>query len=166
MNKLSPASSTLYLTHSELREMPGAIPIEEKEGQTPEQQITLLEDVEKPHWEKRAKEAKENCKNKRAQVLRNVVDTIQLKDDYIRMKNNQLPESEEVRSMLDEEVDTNDLTRFERFKKWAKNNLLALSTTWSRPKPDWKHTVIWCKRSQLFGSELVVIGATYNILCL
>ena len=84
--------------------------------------------MEKPHWEKHAKEPKENGKNKRVQVLKNVVDTIQLKANYIRKRNNEQPESEEVRSMLDEKIDTYDLTRFERFKKWAKNNLPALST--------------------------------------
>ena len=128
IDQLSPARSTLSLTHSELREMPGAIHIDEKEGQTPEQEITLLEDVEKPHLEQRAKEAEEQGKNKRAQVLRNVVDTIQLKADYIRLKNNQQPASEEVQSILEDEVNTSDLTRFERFKKWARENLLALST--------------------------------------
>ena len=86
IDELSPASSTLSLTHSELREMPGGIHIEEQEGQTPEQQITLLEVAEKPHWEQRAKEAEDQGKNKRAQVLGNVVDTIQLKADYIRLR--------------------------------------------------------------------------------
>ena len=49
IEQLTPASSTLSLTHSEIREMPGSLHIEEQEGQTPKQQITLLEDVEKPH---------------------------------------------------------------------------------------------------------------------
>ena len=37
------------------------------------------------------------------------------------------PESEEVISMTEEEVRTNDLIRFERFKKWAKENLVGVS---------------------------------------
>ena len=108
IDQLSPAISTLSLTHSELREMPGAIHIDEQEGQTPEQETTLLEDVEKPHWEQRAKEAEEQGKNKRAQVLRNVVDTVQLKADYIRLKNNQQPASEEVQSILEDKVNTSE----------------------------------------------------------
>ena len=96
IEQLTPASSTLSLTHSEIREMPGSLHIEEQEGQTPEQQIALLEDVEKPHWEQRARTAEEQGKNKRANVLRAVVDMIQLKADYIRLKNNQQPVSEEV----------------------------------------------------------------------
>ena len=108
--------------------MGGALYIDEQQGQTPEQQIEFLEDVEKPHWEQRAKEAEEEGKIRRAHVLKQVAETIQLKADYIRLKNNQEPKSEEFQSMLEEEINTNDLTRFERFKKWVKENLLALST--------------------------------------
>ena len=77
---------------------------------------------------KKSERSRRSGKNKRTQVLRNVVDTIQIKVDYIRLKNNQQPASEEVQSMLEDEINTNDLTRFERFKKWARENLLALST--------------------------------------
>ncbi len=31
-----------------------------------------------------------------------------------------LPESEEAQKMIQEETERNDLTRFQRFKKWAK----------------------------------------------
>ncbi len=37
------------------------------------------------------------------------------------------PESEEALSMIQEEVKTNDLTRYERFKKWAKKNIAGVS---------------------------------------
>ena len=37
------------------------------------------------------------------------------------------PESEEALSIIREEARTNDLTRFERFKKWAKENLVGVS---------------------------------------
>ena len=42
IDQLSPASTTLSLMHSELREILGAIHIVEQEGQKPEQQIMLL----------------------------------------------------------------------------------------------------------------------------
>ena len=38
------------------------------------------------------------------------------------------PESEEALSMVQEEARTNDLTRYERFKKWAKENIAGVST--------------------------------------
>ena len=40
---------------------------------------------------------------------------------------NQRPESEEAQERIQEIADTNDLTRFERFKKWAKENLVGVS---------------------------------------
>ena len=43
-----------------------------------------------------------------------------LKADEIRLRRNERPESTTVQSMIEEEAQTNDLTRFERFKKWAK----------------------------------------------
>ena len=45
----------------------------------------------------------------------------------MRLENNMTPESEEGIQILNEETDESDLGRFERFKKWAKENLLGLS---------------------------------------
>ena len=35
--------------------------------------------------------------------------------------------SEEVVSMIEEETDANDLTRFAKFKKWARENIVGIS---------------------------------------
>ena len=43
-----------------------------------------------------------------------------LKADEIRLRRNERPESVAVQSMIEEEAQQNDLTRFERFKQWAK----------------------------------------------
>ena len=43
-----------------------------------------------------------------------------LKADEIRLRRNERPESTAVQSMVEEEAQQNDLTRFERFKQWAK----------------------------------------------
>ena len=45
-----------------------------------------------------------------------------LKADEIRLRRNERPESETVQSMVEEEAQQNDLTRFERFKQWAKKH--------------------------------------------
>ncbi len=37
------------------------------------------------------------------------------------------PESEEALSIIQEEVQRDDLTRFERFKKWVKENIAGVS---------------------------------------
>ena len=50
-----------------------------------------------------------------------------LKADEIRLRRNERPESETVQSMIEEEAQQNDLTRFERFKQWAKKNLGNIS---------------------------------------
>ena len=49
------------------------------------------------------------------------------KKSYMEVKAGFRPESEEALSMIQEEVERNDLTRFERFKKWAKENLVGVS---------------------------------------
>ncbi len=45
----------------------------------------------------------------------------------MEVRTNQRPESEEVQEMIKEEALTNDLTRFERFKRWSKENLVGVS---------------------------------------
>ena len=50
-----------------------------------------------------------------------------IKEINMKMKANQNPRLELGRNMIEEETDTNDLTRFERFKKWAKENITGVS---------------------------------------
>ena len=50
-----------------------------------------------------------------------------LKADKIRLRRNERPESMVVQSMVEEEAQQNDLTRFERFKQWAKKNIGGIS---------------------------------------
>ena len=49
-----------------------------------------------------------------------MADVCMLKADEIRLRRNERPESETVQSMLEEEAQRNDLTRFEQFKQWNK----------------------------------------------
>ena len=56
-----------------------------------------------------------------------MAETCVLKADEIRLGRNERPESEMVQSMIKEEAQQNDLTRFERFKQWAKKNLGGIS---------------------------------------
>ena len=51
----------------------------------------------------------------------------ELRADRIRLSLNEKPVSEEVISMIEEETDVNDLTRLERFKKWARENVVGVS---------------------------------------
>ena len=43
-----------------------------------------------------------------------------LKADEIRLQRNQRPVSEMAQNIVEEEAQNNDLTRFERLKKWSK----------------------------------------------
>ena len=49
------------------------------------------------------------------------------KKSYMEVKAGFRPESEDALSMIEKEAGVNDLTRFERFKRWAKENLVGVS---------------------------------------
>ena len=63
----------------------------------------------------------------RSKLYEEMADICALKADEIRLRKNQRPESELARSIVEEEAQNNDLTRFERFKQWAKKNLGGIS---------------------------------------
>ena len=56
-----------------------------------------------------------------------MADVCVLKADEIKLRRNQRSESETVRSIVEEETQNNDLTRFEMFKRWTKKNLGGIS---------------------------------------
>ncbi len=82
----------------------------------------LKADIES--YDKLEKEAK-NPKDKL--IYSTAKDLCDARKTIMELKANQRPESEEGLSMIQEEVERNDLTRFERFKKWAKENLVGVS---------------------------------------
>ena len=63
----------------------------------------------------------------RSKLYGEMADVCALKVDEIRLRRNQRPESELARSIMEEEAQNNDLTRFERLKRWAKKNLGGIS---------------------------------------
>ena len=50
-----------------------------------------------------------------------------VKKSYMEIRAGLRPESEEALSLIQEEFERNDLTRFERFKRWTKENLVSVS---------------------------------------
>ena len=56
----------------------------------------------------------------RSKLYEEIADVCALKADEIRLRRNQRLESELARSIVEEEAQNNDLTRFERFKRWTK----------------------------------------------
>ena len=73
------------------------------------------------------KEIAENSSERKAALCRQIIKLCELKEDEIRLRTNQRPKTKEVQSMVEEEAQQNDLTRFERFKQWAKRNLGGIS---------------------------------------
>ena len=82
----------------------------------------LKVDIE--HWEKL--EEKEQDPEKKL-LYKTSKELCIAKKSYMEVKAGFRPESEEAISMIQEEVERNDLTRFKRFKKWAKENLVGVS---------------------------------------
>ncbi len=80
--------------------------------------------VDTEHWENL--EEKEQDPTKK-QLYKTAKELCVAKKSYMEVRANQRPESEEALSMIGEETERNDLTRFERFKKWAKENITGVS---------------------------------------
>ncbi len=76
------------------------------------------------HW--KYLEQREQDPTKR-QLYKTAKELCVTKKSLMEVRANQRPESEEVLSMIQEEVERNDLTRFEKFKRWAKENLVGVS---------------------------------------
>ena len=108
------------ITNYELRELRGILNVKGDAGTVKLEAIK----VESEHWKKEAKKEGDTPKGKLYEAIARVAD---LKADEIRLRLNQKPVSEEVTNMVEEEAEANDLTRFERFKKWARENLLGIS---------------------------------------
>ena len=63
----------------------------------------------------------------KSKLYEEMADVCVLKADEIRLRRNQRPESEITQNIVEEEAQNNDLTRFERFKRWSKKNLAGIS---------------------------------------
>ncbi len=83
---------------------------------------SLKEDIK--HW--KDLEEKEQDPTKKL-LYKTAKELCIAKKSYMEVRANQRPESEEALSMIQEEAEKNDLTRFERFKKWAKENITGVS---------------------------------------
>ena len=76
------------------------------------------------HW--RYMEQQERNPTKK-QLYKTAKELCIAKKSYMEVRANQRPESEDALSMIGEETERNDLNRFERFKRWSKENLVGVS---------------------------------------
>ena len=109
------------LTGQELREFAGLL---DPKGRTVEEKLNALK-IEENNWMKRANNVEGDPRRK--ELYESIAEVAKLKADQLRLEANLKPESETAQSILAEETENNPLTRFERFKKWAKENLGGIS---------------------------------------
>ena len=110
----------IKLSKQDVREFAGVL---DPKGQTPREKIDFLE-TQADHWRL---EALRETDQEKEQLYKSLERLAKLKADNIRLENNERPIHEKTKSIIDEEAKESDLGRLERFKKWAKENLVGLS---------------------------------------
>ena len=125
---------TATLSEQQLREFAGVL---NPKG-TPEIKIKALE-VQADYWKKVRLEAEEVVKTDgaseyivekakgQASLYDSLEKTARLQADSERIKNNEKPIHDESLEIINDEIETNDLSKLEKFKEWAKKNLIGLS---------------------------------------
>ena len=120
---------TATLTEQELREFAGVL---NPKGATAEDRIKALE-VQADHWKAVRKKAEDGSGGEVERVrseitkLESLEKTAKLQADFERLKNNEKPIHEETLDIINDEVQENDLSKLERFKRWARENLIGFS---------------------------------------
>ena len=123
------------LSKQDLREFAGVF---DPKGPTAESRIKALE-IQADYWKKVKLEAKEVAENvdisesertkarSKQALFESLEKTAKLQADNERLKNNEKPIHDETLEIINDEIAASDLGRLERFKGWAKNNLVGLS---------------------------------------
>ena len=117
---------TATLTEQELREFAGVL---NPKGATAEVKIKALE-VQADHWKAERQKAKNSpAAQDPSEItkLESLEKTARLQADFERLKNNEKPVHKETLDIINDEVRENDLSRLERFKQWARENLIGFS---------------------------------------
>ena len=124
---------TATLTEQELREFAGVL---NPKGATAGDKIKALE-VQADHWKTEREEAESEAEKgspnevekarSKISKLESLEKTARLQADFERLKNNEKPIHEETLDIINDEVRENDLSKLERFKQWARENLIGFS---------------------------------------
>ena len=117
------------LSKAEVDAIIGVLSFDRLQNISPEEQIKSLENAELPHWRDELKEAeKENKDSVRMKQLKGVVEILEIKSDVIRIRNNIKPETDMVKELIGIEAKIGDICRLRRFAKWARGNILGISS--------------------------------------
>ena len=122
-NQSEAIGNSTIITENELRELRGIL---NAKGNSGKQKIEYLE-IEKNLWKELAETERTAGREQKALLYEAMADMAELKADEIRLRSNERPKGPKAMSIVEEEVEINDLTRFERFKKWAKENISGIS---------------------------------------
>ena len=124
---------TATLTEQELREFAGVL---NPKGPTAEVRIKALE-AQADHWKSVRKETEKvvedgspkEVEKARSEIskLESLEKTAKLQADFERLKNNEKTNHDETLEIINDEIQENDLTKLERFKQWARENLIGFS---------------------------------------
>ena len=120
---------TATLTEQELREFAGVL---NPKGATAEVKIKALE-VQADYWKTERGEVEKGSPKEveraRSEItkLESLEKTARLQADFERLKNNEKPIHEETLDIINDEIQENDLSKLERFKRWARENLIGFS---------------------------------------
>ena len=108
------------MDEQDIRELNGVL---DPKGETTEEKIGFLE-IQADHWRQKAlletDENKEKWYKDAEKITRRIADKLRLENDL-------RPKEEETVSIIQQEIEESDIGRFEKFKKWSKENLLGLS---------------------------------------
>ena len=116
------------LTKAEVDELIGVLSFDRTGTMSPEDQIKTLTEVEIPFWKEKLNESEERSQGSvRSKQITGIIEMLEIKSDVLRIRNNQKPETDLVKKLIKEEVETGDISRFKRFSKWAKENTFGLS---------------------------------------
>ena len=119
------------LTGQDLREFNGILKLnfptleEREEGNISVKDRIRDIRIQETKWMKIANEARNDPE--REKLYESLIEISELKADQLRLEANLKPKSEFVKNILAKETENNPLRRFERFKKWAKENLGGIS---------------------------------------
>ena len=122
-NQSEAIGNSTVITENELRELRGILNVK---GNSGKEKIDYLE-IEKDHWKELAETERTAGREQKALLYEAMADMAELNADEIRLRSNERPKGAKAMSIVEEEVKINDLTRFERFKKWAKENITGIS---------------------------------------
>ena len=107
---------------NEMRELNGVFSPQGKDAQ---EKINFLE-IQEKYWKRRETQVKQP---EMKQWYKEAEKITRNQAEKIRLENNMKPQEEETIQILQQEIDTTDLGRYERFKKWAKENMFGLAST-------------------------------------